>query len=468
MADQAVPAAPAPAPVSAQVVGDAFVQQYYHILHKSPGLVHRFYQDTSKLGRPEEDGSMSITTSMEAINAKILSLNYVNSKAEIISVDALDSLNGGVNVLVTGYWTGHDNFAQNFTQSFFLAPQDRGYFVLNDIFRYIGDHVPTENVVAPVTSEQEPEIAPVERNYIPEQAVVSTEESQIEKVVPVENGEVTTVEDVDPVPEVVDDVQDSSQVAVETNTKIEDLPKKSYAYIVMDLKQNGVPFSSGAPAARKPQPRKQEQQLINAVKATTIVAETAAANVDAVENGIQEEESEGYSIYIKGLPMSATPAVLQEEFKKFGPIKPNGIQVRNNKGFCFGFVEFEVPEAVQNAIKASPVTIGDRNVVVEEKRSTYSRGGSRGRFVGGRGPGLMRNDSMRGGRGGYGGGRGYNRSSDIGGNRNDYGYRGSSSSRGGAAANRGGGGDEGYQRDNNGVRVNRGVDVNRAARNTPQ
>ncbi|KAJ0589046.1 putative Ras GTPase-activating protein-binding protein [Helianthus annuus] len=75
-----------PAPVSAQVVGNAFIQQYYHILHQSPGLVHRFYQDISKLGRPEEDGSMSMTTTMDAINAKILSLNYGDFKAEIKSV----------------------------------------------------------------------------------------------------------------------------------------------------------------------------------------------------------------------------------------------------------------------------------------------------------------------------------------------------------------------------------------------
>lgn len=42
-------------------------------------------------------------------------------------------------------------------------------------------------------------------------------------------------------------------------------------------------------------------------------------------------------MYIKGLPMSATPAILDEEFKKFGPIKPNGIQVRNNR-VCFNSV----------------------------------------------------------------------------------------------------------------------------------
>lgn len=41
------------------------MQQYYHILHHSPGLVFRFYQDISKLGRPEDDGSMSITSTMQ-------------------------------------------------------------------------------------------------------------------------------------------------------------------------------------------------------------------------------------------------------------------------------------------------------------------------------------------------------------------------------------------------------------------
>lgn len=68
-------------------------------------------------------------------------------------------------------------------------------------------------------------------NDIPEQAAVLTEESQTEKVVPVENGEVLTAEE-DPVPEVVDEVQDSSQLAVESNIKTEELPKKSYASIV--------------------------------------------------------------------------------------------------------------------------------------------------------------------------------------------------------------------------------------------
>ncbi|KAE8701383.1 Nucleotide-diphospho-sugar transferases superfamily protein [Hibiscus syriacus] len=115
------------------VVGNAFVHQYYLILHQSPELVHRFYHDSSKLGRPDENGILSITTTMQAINEKILALGYGEFTAEITSVDAQDSHSGGVLVLVIGYLTGKDTLKRKFTQTFFLAPQDKGYFVLNDI-----------------------------------------------------------------------------------------------------------------------------------------------------------------------------------------------------------------------------------------------------------------------------------------------------------------------------------------------
>lgn len=76
---------------------------------------------------------------VQAINEKIISLDYGGCRAEIKTVDAQESLGGGVIVLVTGYLTGKDNVRRNFTQSFFLATQDKGYFVLNDIFRYTED-----------------------------------------------------------------------------------------------------------------------------------------------------------------------------------------------------------------------------------------------------------------------------------------------------------------------------------------
>lgn len=95
---------------------------------------------------------------LQAINEKILSLDFGKLSADITTVDAQDSYNGGVFVLVTGYLTGKDNLRRKFTQSFFLAPQDKGYFVLNDVFRYVeesilqtGDRVLVNDVDSPLT-----------------------------------------------------------------------------------------------------------------------------------------------------------------------------------------------------------------------------------------------------------------------------------------------------------------------------
>lgn len=45
--------------------------------------------------------------------------------------------------------------------------------------------------------------------------------------------------------------------------------------------------------------------------------------------------AEGHSIYVRNLPFDATVDQLEEEFKKFGPIKRDGIQVRSNKVLSF-------------------------------------------------------------------------------------------------------------------------------------
>lgn len=81
----------------------------------------------------------------QGINEKILSLNYNEYKAEIKTADAQKSYEDGVTVLVTGCLTGKDNLKRKFAQSFFLAPQDNGFFVLNDVFRFVEDGQLFEN-----------------------------------------------------------------------------------------------------------------------------------------------------------------------------------------------------------------------------------------------------------------------------------------------------------------------------------
>jgi hypothetical protein len=54
-----------PTTPSAEMVGNAFVEQYYHILHQSPELVYRFYQESSVISRPDSNGVMTSATTMK-------------------------------------------------------------------------------------------------------------------------------------------------------------------------------------------------------------------------------------------------------------------------------------------------------------------------------------------------------------------------------------------------------------------
>ncbi|XP_068655244.1 nuclear transport factor 2-like [Aristolochia californica] len=450
---------------SAQVVGNAFVHQYYHILHYSPDLVFRFYQENSKLGRPEAEGAMSLVTTMQAIDEKIRSLDYSESRAEIKTVDAQESFNGGVLVLVTGCLTGKDKVKRNFTESFFLAPQDKGYFVLNDIFRYVDDvelHPDVNQGLpngtgAPLASNQDP--LPVQESQVAEpNASLSEEEVTVEEVYnPSDHEDGSVLEEETPEAEVVDEVPNDSQVGADSNsaTVQEEAPKKSYASIVKVMKET-THLSVPAPVPARPAPANPERQV--APPPQNQAPEVPVSSLSATENGNnQEAEADGYSIYIRSLPVNATVAQLEEEFEKFGPIKSGGVQVRSNKqqGFCFGFVEFEVASAVQNAIEASPIIIGGRHAHVEEKRASSSRVNGRGRFPSGRGGGF-RNDGGRGGRGNFGGSRSYGGRGDFN-NRNDFGSNRSSGRVGGSSSGRGG--DGGYSR------MNRSVAVDSEAKN---
>ncbi|XP_051117751.1 nuclear transport factor 2-like isoform X2 [Andrographis paniculata] len=417
---------------SAKVVGNAFVEQYYHILHHSPELVYRFYQDSSVLSRPDPNGLMTTVTTMKSINEKICSLDYKNYKAEIKTADAQESFKDGVIVLVTGCLTDKNNLGRKFAQTFFLAPQDKGYYVLNDVFRYVEGSEPetgTDMAVgvdnAPTISTKDPEPVQVVDSSKPDLSTSPSEENvtiEEEK----DNNEViiegSSIHNRDAIVEPESHVSDN-QASVEeeslTSASHDDAPKKSYASILSSQAKKG-PTKVYVPAgsAKETYVRTEKQPVHPAPEASSSEASINDPPVHAPETNDAPDEVEGHSIYVRNLPLSATVSQLEAEFQKFGPIKPNGIQVRSNKqqGFCFGFVEFQDFNSMRNAIKASPVMIGDRQAFVDIKRTT-TRGGGRGRFTssrGGfrsdnfRGPGnlnnnrtYVRSDSFRGGRGSF-------------------------------------------------------------------
>ncbi|KAL5805740.1 hypothetical protein ACOSQ4_028473 [Xanthoceras sorbifolium] len=433
----------AASPPSAQVVGNDFVEQYYHILHNSPELVYRFYQDSSVLSRPDSNGVMTSVTTMEGINLKILSLDFKNYKAEIKTADAQNSHKEGVTVLVTGCLTGKDNLRRKFAQSFFLAPQDNGYFVLNDVFRYVEDgeilekypvNIVDDNHAVPTFSD--PEAARVPDPPEADLAISHVEEYQnvTEEVYDPSDHERQFLDEKEAVLE-----SKSHAVEKEVSAMVESVPssaqedalKKSYASIVKVTKGSSRPNKIYVPTNTAKVTHKKTENQSPRSETPASHSETSApvrTNIPESSNGHGEAESR--SIYIRNLPLNITATELEVEFKKFGPIKLGGVQVRHNKDFCFGFVEFQSSSSMENAIEASPVTLGGQEAVVEKKNNTRV-GSGRGRHSFERE--RFRNDNFRG-RGNYGGGWGYGR--------NEYGNWGEFSGRGRGSTGQG----DGYQR----------------------
>ncbi|KAH0456143.1 hypothetical protein IEQ34_014050 [Dendrobium chrysotoxum] len=340
-------------------------------------------------------------------------------------------------------------------QSFYLAPQEKGgYVVLNDIFMFVDPSQPSganQVIVNGANGDSadaltlEPEPTLVQEP----QVVTSVEHETLHAVEDIDNGEevIKPMEHDPPEASIVvaadpevnvgqSDDQPVSEVAVSVSQ--EDELKKSYASIVKVYKVskssalNSMPVSKPKVSLPKAAPK---VDAVNPDKHPTPSSKpsiTSEATVSTADN-VPENNSndvEGHSIYIRNLPLSTTPEEVEVEFKKFGPIRPGGVQVRNHKveRFCFGFVEFESLDSMQASIKSSPITIGGRRAFVEEKRTTTrvvngvvtnSSNGGRGRYLVGRGS--YRNDNFRGQRG-YGGNQSYGRTEFR--NRSEYSGRG--------------------------------------------
>ncbi|KVI02587.1 Nuclear transport factor 2, partial [Cynara cardunculus var. scolymus] len=354
---------------SVQVVGNAFVEQYYHILHHSPNMVHKFYQDASFISRPDEDGTMITVTTMKGINDKICSLDYTAYKAEIKTADAQESYKDGVIVLVTGSLTRkEDDQRRKFIQSFFLAPQDKGYFVLNDVFRYVDESKPMEDnyvVVEGIDDKQTPPLIADPPRTIdspsPDLASVHKEETQnVEEEAQdvTENEGLLANENNSVEPEPYPSENNMSSVAESISSiAVEDAPKMSYASILSSQTKKGGP---GPTKVYVPTLRTAPAKTENISVATVaqgpppeVPAPIASSSISSPDSSNVHNEGDGHSIYIRNLPLNATVSQLEMEFKKFGPIKQGGIQVRSNKqlGFCFGFVEFQDFSSMQNAIQ---------------------------------------------------------------------------------------------------------------------
>ncbi|KAK2648549.1 hypothetical protein Ddye_016038 [Dipteronia dyeriana] len=488
-------AAAYPGPVQ---VGSYFVGQYYQVLQQQPDLVHQFYSEASNMIRIDGDAT-DTASAMLQIHTLVLSLNF--TAIEIKTINSLASWNGGVLVMVTGSVKTKDfGVRRKFVQTFFLAPQEKGYFVLNDIFQFTDEEAIYEHP-APVLSEnrfddqlntsstlpEQPghitdclptqlstqssshtcqhrnftthtahitdclptqlstqssshtcqhlivlavsdyeleeeareyvnsvhiEDDPVDKYSLPEQEQQDDPETEVVEETPVE-------EALAPVQTNLNAVHNPPIAAPDEPVAVGEPAKKTWASILRVAKDQSASSVAAQPSFKKSTPAASEWNqtptLTNQQSnyASTYVPESGYSSyvldsgVETTEESFSFEEGDVKSVYVRNLPSTVNAAEIEQEFKNFGRIKPDGVFIRNRKdvaGVCYAFVEFEDVSGVQNAIQASPIQLDGRQVYIEERRpnsSSTSRGGRRGR-----GRGSYQTETSRGRFGGRGTGRG--------------------------------------------------------------
>lgn len=108
----------------------------------------------------------------QAIQERIKKLNFQDCKVRISNVDSQASFENIV-IQVIGETSNKAAEPKKFVQTFVLAQQPTGYFVLNDIFRYINEDVEEDQVAeeeapaAPIVEDVEMPAQPTEEPAAP-------------------------------------------------------------------------------------------------------------------------------------------------------------------------------------------------------------------------------------------------------------------------------------------------------------
>ncbi|GER31857.1 nuclear transport factor 2 family protein [Striga asiatica] len=371
--------------ITPQIVADSFVLRYYKILSDSPQYSYKFYNESSLLSWPDFDGNLAPVTTLNAINEKIMSSDFKNFTMEINTVDAQASQDGGFIVAVTGSLIEDDEVTNIFFQTFFLAKQENGFFVLNDNLRIFDSFGSMTNAAAnplplqtseggnvsdssksPPTEKAEIKEA-LDNSVVPKDSVAKSSSSlspvtSDEKAVPKVPSIVVPASNASTTPKV------PSIVVAVSNANMP--PKLSYASMVA----KDAPITSPKSATPKsavvtPSPK---APLKNGIpkSSSKIVSKSPTAGKSEPET---KTPPEAKGVFVGSLPYEITEKALRDALKQFGPIRKysDAVQIRkHNDGFCLAFVEFESADSARRAVEVHHVKFGEKEAYIAQKRST--------------------------------------------------------------------------------------------------
>ena len=194
---------PSPPVISATplTIGRSFVKQYYHVLTTTPDMIYKFYRPSSVLSHGE-GSNPTVPATLESLgptpatnkDLKERFFSWAESSGDTVrfelengAIDAQESVNGGVLLLVTGHmYVGEAR--KPFCHTFFLNSvsvdnsNKRQYYVQNDVLRFLQEDSPqkeTETIVTDTAGEVEDLAVPAaDAEPVDEAEPVKVEESE--------------------------------------------------------------------------------------------------------------------------------------------------------------------------------------------------------------------------------------------------------------------------------------------------
>lgn len=462
-------------------VGWYFVEQYYTTLSKAPEKLHLFYGKQSQFVYGLEAEVANVSVGRQDIQERIKALDFQDCKVRVSNVDSQASMNNIV-IQVIGETSNKGQEPKKFVQTFVLAQQPSGYFVLNDILRYINEDVEEETETeapAPVDGPVEAPAAVEAEDPKTEAPALDTDAvaEKLEKTedTPAVNGdaeETAPVKD-DEAPAATEPAADADtaakQVAEEVTKEAEKpqdpaptpaakpaapepaptapaepaAPPKPMTWAsraaaaagprpVVPLPKTATPPAPAqnrapAPAAPAAAPAAAATQPAAAPAATKEGSEWQTAGADSKRQNRPQSvsgnvtEKEGTMGYVKFVTDKVQDSDLKSALATHGELSYFDINRQKN---C-AFVEYKTTEGYNSAMAASPLTVNGENIVIEPRRPKANA-------YGGASYGSGRGGASGRGRGGYDGRSNNNSRGSFGGQ--GRGRGGASRGRGGAQA----------------------------------
>ncbi|KAL7921988.1 hypothetical protein ACQKWADRAFT_294109 [Trichoderma austrokoningii] len=231
--------------LSKDEVGWYFVEQYYTNLSKFPEKLHLFYGKQSQFVSGLEAQVANVSVGRQAIQERIKQLDFQDCKVRVSNVDSQASFDNIV-IQVIGEISNKSGEPKKFVQTFVLAQQPSGYFVLNDMLRYISEdeeeqvaaeaeqeapaaepevsapEVPV--VAAPESAEEDVKLEPVNADEVDQKLEEASKINGTDAEEPVEAAETTVAEPEKPAPAELESA--AKAVAEEEAKEVAELPKE--------------------------------------------------------------------------------------------------------------------------------------------------------------------------------------------------------------------------------------------------